>query len=188
MTRYLCVGCCLLFVGCYGQEPRVEAPPIDPEGYAAKAIELYDTNDDGFLAGDELKKAGSLRGLAGSDKKVSKDEIAARLQSIVDSQLGMATMTCEVRSGGNGVPGVKVTFEPEAFMGGSIKPASGVTNEDGVADIAMSGDDGAQPGFYKVKLTREGDDLPAKYNEETELGQEVSYEALQHGNVVFNID
>jgi hypothetical protein len=37
---------------------------------------------------------------------------------------------------------------------------------------------GMPPGMYRVEITKPGDNIPAKYNKETELGQEVSLDNI----------
>lgn len=34
------------------------------------------------------------------------------------------------------------------------------------------------PGFYRVEITKDGLNIPAKYNTETILGTEISYETM----------
>ena len=95
----------LLFcAGCYSGTPdRVNPPDVDPSGAAKKAMDQYDTNNDGQLSAEELVACPAiLKDLeffdANSDGNVSDDEIKARIQSWHDSRTGI--MSTDGRGGG----------------------------------------------------------------------------------------
>ena len=74
-------------------------------------------------------------------------------------------------------------------MGNSISPASGKTNAEGSASLAIDPEDrfkkGVNPGLYKVRITKEvggKETIPAKYNKDTELGVEVAQDNLDIQN------
>ena len=65
-----------------------------------------------------------------------------------------------------------------AFLGGAVKPASGVTDNHGQAHPRIEGSSlpGCNLGIYRVKITKsEGgkEIVPPQYNSKTELGLEV---------------
>jgi hypothetical protein len=114
--------------------------------------------------------------------------------------MGQTSIYCEVTLDGAPVGGVSIKFVPEEFMGGVIQEASDVTSLSGVCSPTIplekrSAPDippGIQLGFYKVVISKkEGDQelIPAKYNTETILGQQVSPDdpAIQNGKVRFSL-
>src|SRR5262249_52757763 len=91
--------------------------------------------------------------------------------------------------------GATIKFRPVEMLGSSVKPGDGVTDESGVARIAMSNDDmpddlkGAslmQPGLYYVEITHPDVALAARYNKATELGFEV--DPSQRGGTAAQFD
>ncbi len=179
--------------GCWSRKPpRVEAPSISAGSAASGAMKKYDANSDGKIAGPELDKAASLKSALAAldtngDKAISEDEIKARIQSWQESQLGRMNLVVVVTRRGKPLPGAKVTFVPEEFLGGDVPQATGTTDEGGGATLstvgaAVEGAEGVAPGFYRVEITKDNE-IPAKYNEDTILGQEVALDApgIQEG-------
>ena len=76
-------------------------------------------------------------------------------------------------------------FLPETFLGGGLQAAEGTTDDHGMArmSVADSAQRGISPGFYRIKITKAGEAIPAKFNTDTRLGQEVAGDAagLSHG-------
>jgi hypothetical protein len=102
-------------------------------------------------------------------------------------EVGMTLLRCRVTLDGEPLSNAKVVFEPEQFLGDEIKAAVGETNGYGDAgpvippeqrtDPRLPG--GAHIGLYKVRISKivNGKEMiPARYNSETILGQEVSYD------------
>src|SRR5690606_20956460 len=93
---------------------------------------------------------------------------------------------CEVTRGGKPLTGALVTFEPAEFLGNDIRAASGEVAATGLAMMSIPKEArpradypaGVQLGLYKVKITMPGNEpvIPARYNTEPTLGQEVSYD------------
>ena len=91
------------------------------------------------------------------------------------------------KKGGKGRPqpiaGAEVKFVPESFLGPGLKTGTGTTDKNGDAMISQpsrGGDDpaiGMCPGFYRVEITK-GNEIPAKYNTATILGEEVAGDAV----------
>ena len=189
--RVACLGvvitCGALLLGgaCTGRPPRAHAPGISPSA-AAAAIKQYDTNNDSMIGGDELEKSPSLKHALpqidrDGDGAITATELAARIESWQESKLGCVSMSCEVTRGGQPLPGATVKFVPEKFLGDEIQAGQGVTNEHGMADVSMprgnSGPSGLAPGFYSIQITKDGEQIPAKYNTETIYGREVAADA-----------
>lgn len=202
----LTVGLALIFLaGCDRKPQRAEVPGHDPAAAAQQALAAYDKNSDGAIAGDELKAAPALVDHPqlpvklldkNSDGRVDADEIKSRVQTWLDSKVGIMSFHCTVLMDGKPLEGVKVVFEPEAFHGGAISEATGTTGADGTAVMAvdkaklpdhLKDISGMQTGFYKVRITHPSTSIPAKYNTETTLGQEVSSDAVGSINVTFDL-
>ena len=185
-----------------GKQPRrLEPPPFNPAGAAAKALELYDADKDGKISGAELNQAPGLKAAlkvmgTDKDKGVTADHISTRVQKWLDSRIGRMSLSCQVTHNGQPLAGATVKFVPEKFLNAySTETASGTTNQTGMAMISLPtqpGPDGDPPGLptgmYRVEITKDGENIPAKYNTETTLGQEVSLDNidLQMG-IKFNL-
>jgi hypothetical protein len=184
----------LLPAGCAGgSRSRVEAPDISPSGAAAAALAEYDSNKDGYLDAKELEQCPALKGALKTidkdgDGRLSADEIADRLTGILGSRVGLLALACQVTLNGRPLKDATVTFVPEKFLGSAVRTASGVTDRDGVASPAAGGAPGIQPGYYRVSISKKDaqgkETLPARYNTQTTLGQEVAPSA-RNDPVVF---
>jgi hypothetical protein len=142
----------------------VAVPDFDPAAIAATALELHDRNGDGRIDEGELKEVKSLQSAKSrldknGDGSLDASEIAARIQAYIDYRSALAPVDCTVTRGGRPVAGATVTYEPEAFMGESVVPATGTTNEAGQAVLSVSEEhlpsprhSGVRPGFYRVRV------------------------------------
>ncbi|MBN2216110.1 MAG: hypothetical protein JW719_01910 [Pirellulales bacterium] len=173
-----------LAVGCNRTPSRVHPPGIDADAAGKAAMDQYDANKDGKVAGEELQKAPSLNAAIDNldkdgDKAVSAEEVTERIKAWQDSRLGRTSIMIAVTYRGQPLDGAKVVFEPEQFLGAEVQPASGTTDPYGRAtlNIENSKIPGIAPGLYKVKITKDGMNIPAKYNTETTLGAEVARDA-----------
>jgi hypothetical protein len=176
-----------LSVGCDRPPSRVQTAPISPSGAGSKAMELFDTNKDGKISGAELDKAPGLKAslpLLGTDKDkgVTAKQISDRAQKWLDSLVGRMPFTVSVYHNGNPLAGATIKLVPEKFLSEylTVTPV-GKTNETGRASVTLpttpgpDGDPvGMSPGMYRVEITKDGETIPAKYNTETTIGQEVS--------------
>jgi len=165
---------------------RVAPPRIEAEGAAAEAIHLYDTDKDGSLNAAEVAKCpGMLAEIKLYDRDgnglVSRDEIADRIKDLRKHGVGLTRLNCDVTVNGRGLKDATVEFEPEPYLGGEIQAARGVTDADGVAQMAIPAEKlpadqqdlkAIHYGTYKVRITHPKMKLPAKYNTETTLGYE----------------
>lgn len=179
--RALALVVVVALVGCSKRPARVHVPELDPQAAGAEALKLYDKNRDALLDAEELKACPGLQSCAkwvdtNSDGKVSAEEIVARVESYVGERVGRMSFTCTFKQGGRALDGAEITLEPEPFLGDALKPAIGKTGPDGTAMFMVEGvqDLGVPPGMYRVKVTKAGATVPAKYNTETTLGVEAN--------------
>jgi EF hand len=163
-------------------EKRMEQPALSPEAVARQALDEYDTNKDGVLSGEELDRCAALKNSmewldTNKDGKLSAEEIAERIRFYQESKVALLTVVCQVTLDDKPLPGATLTFVPEKFMGPALKPASGVSDAYGKARLSGPEPSGVSPGFYKVEVslkdTAGKETLPARYNSQTVLGQEV---------------
>jgi hypothetical protein len=181
-------GAALLAAGCSGN--GAGDSPVSPGDAGNQALAEYDANKDGGLDAKELEACPALQGgLKRADKnadgRLTADEIADRLAFF---QQGMQMdVLVEVALDGRPLGGATVTLVPEKFMGSAVKPASVVTDEAGTGMPRTEGADGQPiaPGYYRVQVSKtvQGRELiPAKYNAQTVLGQEVAPDAEGRGS------
>ncbi len=184
LHRLLAVICVIGACGCGTGDNRVDVPGFDPQADAAEAISAGDANQDGMLSAEELSRSPGLRAaMAAIDRDgnggIDAVELAARLQSYVDDKIGLLSLSCEVSLDGAPLDGATVEFIPEQFLADVLQPARGKTRRDGAGPIKLADGSlpGIAPGIYRVKISKRAGDremLPAHYNEQTELGFEVS--------------
>jgi hypothetical protein len=162
------------------------------------AIEEYDADGDGVVSGNELEKAPGLRAAlprldTNSDKAVSAEEVAARIEQWQLMRTGLMSFSFLVTIDGRPLTEAEVTFEPETFLGEEIKPASCTTNRFGGGGATIAKEDRPSPtyppgmhlGLYKVRISRivEGKEtIPRKYNADTILGQELAPDVPEIAN------
>jgi hypothetical protein len=138
-------------------------------------------------------------------QKISAEEIDARIKQWKDAGTGRIAVPCHVyrvnkKATGNAarqpVANADVKFVPEPFLGASLTTGTGTTDASGLAVISQpsrGGDDpntGMSPGFYRVEITK-GGEIPAKYNSETILGQEIAGDAAKMssgGGITFELE
>jgi hypothetical protein len=180
-----------LVASCTYGPSRIEPPSISPGGSADQAMEMYDADDDGYLAGAELDQVPGLKAAietldTDKDGKVSEDEIAERIETWQSTRLGLLPITLTVTINGVPLQNATVTFEPEPFLGDEIKPASSKTDEFGGGAPTVPKELRPDPqrtpagialGLYRVKISKvvnNKETIPRKYNEDTVIGQEVA--------------
>jgi len=168
---------------------RIMPPAIDAKEAGKKAVAKYDADGDGAIGGQELDKAPALKAAIKNldrddDGKITADEITARIKDWQDSRVGLMSMACQVTLDGQPVQGATVTFVPEEFLGADIKPGTGVTDRNGIANLSIPPEPGEPGGMacglyrVQVSLQKEGKELiPAKYNTQTTLGRELALDA-----------
>jgi hypothetical protein len=180
----------VLLVGCARGPARVNQPTIDAGDAGSRAVEEFDADGDGAIAGEELQKAPALiaalpRLDANKDEAVSAEEISDRIKVWQQMRTGLTTFGLTVTLDGSPLTGATVTFEPASFLGDEIQPATCVTDSFGGGGATIAKEDRPTPtsppgmhfGLYKVRISKVAngkETLPAKYNTETILGQEVA--------------
>ena len=180
----------LLLLGCSGGLEPVQIPEFNPELAAEGAITAYDTNGDGLLSQKELEGCPSLLTVVkkydrNKDKSIDKEELMEHFSGWLNSGIGVSTLGCRVSMRGRPLAGAQVELIPEDFFDGVVQAATGTTGRSGRAllgiDTAFLPDDmqtfrGVHQGLYRVKITHPNVDIPSKYNVNTTLGLEVSFE------------
>ncbi len=196
--RLFVLGTAMLGVaGCWNAPP----PRVNPQGVAPdaaqKAIELYDANHDGFLEAKEIEKTPGLKAAMKrldrkGNGKISADDIAARLEAWKAGTYGRLAVLCRVQHNGKPLAGALVTLEPESFLGGELAAGKGTTNKLGAAIISSGTSTkdppGMSPGFFRVRITKSGEPIPARFNTETTLGVEVAEDVEEIGSRGFLFD
>jgi len=200
---FLLIGAAILAVSGCGRRVR----PIEIASDAgSQAVAKYDVNKNGVLEYKELDKAPGLQAGVATIKKLAKprhfpsesellaatitaEEIDARIREWKARDVGRIRVLCRVlRVSGGGrserVANAEVKFVPEDFLGPGLPTGTGTTDrlgealisqpKEGEGDTALTG---MSPGFYRVQITK-GTEIPAKYNTETILGQEVASDVV----------
>jgi hypothetical protein len=172
-----------LLTGCTN---RSYAPEVTAATAGADAATQYDEDHDGMIAGTELDKAGSLKSNLAAldtdgDKALTADEVAARVRSWqTTGALSRRTpLHCKVYHNKVPIADAEVKLVPEKFLGDKMAIVHGKTSKNGVAFLTVEGSapgdpPGVGPGFYRVEITKAGEEIPAKFNTETILGLDTS--------------
>ena len=188
--RVLSTFVVLAVVGCSGKPTGVKAPAINPAGAAKSLMTQYDTDRDGQLSQTELANCAALsdaldRYDKNGDLKISREELTKRFTSWLESGLGISSLTCRITFKGRPLEGAEVSLVPEPCFEDTLQRASGTTDDSGVAMLSIDASHmpsdaynmrGVQQGLFRVEITHPDVAIPAKYNIETELGKEVSFE------------
>jgi EF hand len=190
-SHSFCLGRRVLFLmsvagllGCVKSD-ALTMPTYTPKKAAETAMADYDTNRDGFLDAKELERCPALKHSLdvidkNGDHKLSLEELEARIQDYQESQVALKAVGCHVTLDGKPLVGATVTYIPEKFMGSSTRSATGVSDERGAVALITEGEQlsGVQPGFYRVQISKKNasgqETIPARYNQDTTLGLEVS--------------
>jgi hypothetical protein len=166
----------ITWIGCQpGGPSAIQVPSVDPSVAAKRALDLYDKDDSGALDARELAACPGLlaareRYDANHDGQISGDEIAARLDHLYSSGVGLTTVSCRVFVGTQPIAGAKLRFVPEPFLGSAVMTAVGTTDDNGgaiiaIADEALPADQRAlrsmQPGIYRVRIEHPSIKRPA---------------------------
>jgi hypothetical protein len=183
----------------------ITGPSISASGAGSKALELYDKDGDGKIAGAELDAAPALKAALATldtsgDKAVDADEIAARVKAWQGSAAKLTSFKARVTLDGQPLGGANVVFDPDPCLGDDINAASGTTNLYGDVSPTVPPEarpspnypGGVQLGLYIVRVTKNAngkESIPARYNAQTTLGQEVSPEdpAFRNRNIRFDL-
>lgn len=193
----------IFFSSCSHRPAPIGRPNVDASAAGRRAMELYDKNNDGKVSGDELDQAPALKAAmktldTDGDMAVSAAEVTARVNAWKAIPAALTTFKIHVTMDGQPLGGAKVVFEPDPCLGDDIKPASGTTNLYGDASPTIPPEQrpspdfpgGAQFGLYLIRITKDvngKETIPAIYNAQTTLGQEVAYDdpAFRNRNISF---
>jgi hypothetical protein len=172
---------CVVTLGCSGRPGRVETPDWDPGGFAAQALEEWDGNGDQSLDAAELTGAPGLAAGAAlidqnGDKVLSLDELTNRFELYRQSKVGLCPRQLRFTYRGRPLDNAAVTLVPETFLDGVIEPAEGTTDSLGnvTPNAGVQGLPGMRSGYYRVKVTAPGTQLPVKFSDGATVGVEVS--------------
>lgn len=191
-----------LLAGCSKAPDRLDAAGISSGSASEAAIAEYDADGDGAIADVELDKVPALKYSmrlldADGDKKITADEIAARLDRWAEDRVAFLETDCMVTLGGRPLADATVTLVPEKFLGEAVHPATGTTDRGGSVLLSVAAEflpnaaiKGVQCGFYKVTVTHPTKKIPAKYNaaSTTPLGCEVSQDSdAARGGLKFDL-
>lgn len=182
----------LVLVGCSRGPQAIPKLKVDAQAATARAFELHDADGDGLLSPDELATAPGLqyaaeRADANGDENLDEAELTAMISAWNEKSIGLLTLRCLVTLNRRPLPDATVRLEPEAFLDGQVETAIGRTDEFGYAFLTVPKENrpipdappGCQLGLYRVVISKLVDDrekIPARYNVETELGQEVAFD------------
>jgi hypothetical protein len=188
----------LAITSCSQGPAPVRPPSIDASEAGETAIERYDTSGDGLISGDELESAPELKAAlprldADEDQAVSAEEVSARIEHWQATGMGLTSFGFTVTLDGRPLDGATVTLEPAVFLGDDIRPAVATTDMFGTGGPSVPKDQrptaatppGVQLGFYRVKISKivgGKETIPARYNLQTTLGQEVSPDVPEIAN------
>lgn len=168
--------------GC-GSSDAIARPYVNASSAAKQAMQQLDSDGDGSLSELELAAAPYLNETAqrmGLSGPLTLNDLEARFKDYFDSEYVMTGVSCRVLLNGRPLDGAKIALEPPSFLSDSLEPASGATNSSGLARPVQPGKPGMYLGPYLVRITKlvDGQELiPARYNEQTELGIEVAQNA-----------
>jgi hypothetical protein len=176
----------LALCGCSRAPDRFEAPSVDLASAAVQAMELYDTNGDGALDDEELKRCpGLLLKTERYDKdgngSLSQSEIEEGISELFGGGTGGTQLQCLVVYKGRPLAGANVVMEPEPYLGEAVQTATGTTDGAGTTQLAIPAEflpshlhrvKAVHYGTFKVRITHPQIAIPPKYNSETELGYE----------------
>jgi hypothetical protein len=172
-------GIVATIVGCSSRS-RVDAPKWDGKSAGERAVAALDANGDSEIDAQEIIAAPGLKAAfraidANRDSMVSAQEIEARIDAYKDVGIGIAPYVCAIHYRGKPLERATVRLIPEDFLSDAIRPAVGSSKRTGFCYLSAAQADspGVYMGMYRVEITCEEVDLPAKYNEATELGVEV---------------
>ena len=181
----------LLFFSCVlGCTEQGDPPPprFDAHAIGRAAMVEFDKNRDGKIAGSELDGCPGLKAAVDQIDRsglgeITAEKIAARIGNWEDSHIGAIAISFSITHNGSPMANADIRLVPEKFLGDSANIATGKTDTKGVARINREPpyveklQPGVALGFYRIEITKSGEDIPAKYNANTILGLEVAIDS-----------
>lgn len=178
----LLAGVSICLSGCFGGPSRIEAPKWDVDVITEKCMTQADADGDGSITKAEAKENAPSLVYAldaldlDGNKEISEEEIRQRFTDLANAKTGVQGFGAKFTYKNRPFPG-NARLVPEPFLEGVVEPAEGtIDGYTGNADFDIPGDDyyGVRPGMYRVEVTSDKVKIPAKYNDETTLGIDVS--------------
>ena len=169
---------------------------IDCDAAAARAIELLDRNSDGALDDEEISKSpglaeGKPRVDSNGDGRITVEELASRFNYWNEAQARLVYPELEVTLNRRLVTNAKITFEPEPYLADWIDEKRTSTDKMGRCTPRISRQlPGMNMGYYRVKVSKiigGKERLPARFNEQTELGVEFSDDRPAEENLLIRL-
>ncbi|HMO84909.1 MAG TPA: hypothetical protein PKC18_08330 [Lacipirellulaceae bacterium] len=182
----ICIVELALLSGCGSGPAKINIPVVNASGAALAAIELADRDSDGAISKEEAKTVPSLhvefdKYDGNGDGKLDAAEIESRIQSWTARGAKVVPISFYVRMDGQPLVGARVVLEPEPFMGGVLASAESMVSGGGACGPSVPRElltkevpIGVFCGLYRMKVTHPQKAIPAKYNEQTELGIEIA--------------
>lgn len=168
-------------IGCGGRDDAPISPPsYDSDAMAKAAIVQLDKNVSGTIEGPELDACPGLKAAltfidTNDDGKLTTEELKTRFDAYRTA--GAVGYNIRVSLDGAPLPDATLTLTPEEFMGGVLSKATAKTGPDGTVNkYTVNGSEtpGIPSGVYRIAVTKDGANIPAKYNTETTVGCEIS--------------
>jgi hypothetical protein len=164
----------------------------DAAGISQAALNNVDRNKNGQIEGAELDASPALKSALpaidkNNDRSLSASEIQQRVEQY--AKLGTISLSCTVTLDGQPLSEATVSFEPEPYMGTSLKSGTTTTDKDGLSGtFQVDGRSFASlpPGLYRIRVTKDGAPIPARYNTQTTLGREVMIDP-RHGDASIDL-
>ena len=174
-------------MGCSSAPPALKRPNVDAGKCAEQAITAGDTSGDGRIDAEEAAKMPTLNTAfkridADEDQSLTADEIAKYIDKLITISPAMVSAQIEVVYQNDWLENASVTLEPAPFLADDLSPATGTTDAQGIAFMSHSAEDlpyegcppGVRPGLYRLSITSDKVQLAPRYNQETELGVDIS--------------
>ena len=183
------------FTGCNQGPGRAGMPDFDPSESADKALELYDADGSGALSQAELENCPGIgtaldRFDSDGNGEVSGEEIEARIEEWIEKKSSSLAISISLRMNGKPLGNAKIEMVPASYMGDLGLTIQGHTGPRGSSRLVINKDKsneefhdlpGIPPGLYTIRVTHPDKDIPAKYNTDSTLGAEISYEMGREG-------
>ena len=182
-----------------GSSAEALSSPDRCRGRRARGRKAYDSNHDGKISGAELDSVPSLTSSMAmanfkstKEKGITANDIAARIKAWQQTKVGLiGGVVAQVTRNGKPLNGAEVKFVLEKFFG-NLPVCTGTTGPDGNAQITdpFGGQivvSGVPPGYYRVEITKPGENIPAKYNSQTIFGLEMAPDVRMLKQPVFDI-